>query len=46
MFFLQSTNIAKGGERGHLAVTGNSLMAGKVSLDVKRICLNEFCPGL
>ena len=42
--FHQSTNIARG--RGHLAVTGNSLMAGKASFDGKIICLNEFFPGL
>ena len=35
----------KGG-RGHSEVTGNSLVAGKASFDVKFICLNEFCPGL
>ena len=42
---LHSTSIAKRGE-GYLAVTGNGLMEGKASFDIKFICLKEFCPGL
>ena len=47
-FNLQFSSIyqyCKGG-RGHLAVAGDSLMAGQASFDVKRIRLNQFRPGL
>ena len=30
--------------RGPLAVTGNSLIAGKASFNTKLISINEFCP--
>lgn len=39
-------NVEMGWGRGSVSLEGNSLQAGKVSFNIKRICLNEFWLGL